>query len=290
MARESEALPSSAVVDRRSEILFALGAASVAVLLLAAVVLIVTRSDDPVDEPAAPAAFETVAPSAEVAPEPAADGAEPTAAADPTEAPEPTEAADPTEVPQPTEVPAPTEAPEPTGVEEPTTDPQPAVPTPTPLVVLAGSSENSSDIVAELSALFGTENLQNATSGGTDAPVVVGIVLRGPEVFSDGATTLAPGILPTLDRIRSFMLERPGSTINVVGHTSGLGDAGENLTLSVRRAEVVGQYLVDTGLPVDRVGVFGRGESDPIASNDTDEGRAANDRIQITIENLQAAP
>lgn len=67
----------------------------------------------------------------------------------------------------------------------------------------------------------------------------------------------------------------------IIGHTDSTGDPKYNLDLSVRRAESVRDYLVETGTPPDILRVIGRGMNDPIASNDTEEGRAENRRVEI---------
>ncbi len=67
----------------------------------------------------------------------------------------------------------------------------------------------------------------------------------------------------------------------IIGHTDSTGSADYNLGLSKRRAEAVKDYLVSTGVEADKLRVVGRGEEDPIASNDTAEGRAQNRRVEI---------
>ena len=75
----------------------------------------------------------------------------------------------------------------------------------------------------------------------------------------------------------------PTSTVQVVGHTDSDGDAGFNQTLSEERATAVSNVLLNQGVPFDRVQTFGRGESQPIASNFTPEGKAQNRRVEIVI-------
>ena len=69
----------------------------------------------------------------------------------------------------------------------------------------------------------------------------------------------------------------------VIGHTDSTGDAEYNQDLSQRRAKAVRDYLVNTGAPAEKLRVVGRGESEPIASNETKEGQAKNRRVEVIV-------
>ncbi len=69
----------------------------------------------------------------------------------------------------------------------------------------------------------------------------------------------------------------------VVGHTDNTGSAEYNMGLSKRRAEAVRDYLANTGVPADILRVLGRGKNAPLASNNTEEGRALNRRVEIYV-------
>ena len=69
----------------------------------------------------------------------------------------------------------------------------------------------------------------------------------------------------------------------IIGHTDSTGSAEYNLGLSMRRAQAVSDYLVSTGVAEEKLREVGRGEEDPIASNDTAEGRAQNRRVEFKI-------
>lgn len=71
--------------------------------------------------------------------------------------------------------------------------------------------------------------------------------------------------------------------IDVIGYTDSIGSAEYNQGLSVRRATAVKEYMVSEGIDADIIDVSGKGESDPVASNDTDEGRAMNRRVEIHV-------
>ena len=68
-----------------------------------------------------------------------------------------------------------------------------------------------------------------------------------------------------------------------MGHTDSVGSEAYNQKLSLARAESVKTYMVSQGLPAAKVRVEGKGESSPIAPNDTEEGRAKNRRVEITV-------
>ncbi len=69
----------------------------------------------------------------------------------------------------------------------------------------------------------------------------------------------------------------------IIGHTDSTGNAEYNMGLSKRRAQSVADYLVSTGVEPEKLRVTGRGKNDPIASNDTEEGRALNRRVDIIV-------
>ena len=69
----------------------------------------------------------------------------------------------------------------------------------------------------------------------------------------------------------------------IIGHTDSVGDADYNIGLSKRRAEAVAAYLASTGVAASKLRVLGRGETDPIVSNDTKEGQAENRRVEIVV-------
>ena len=69
----------------------------------------------------------------------------------------------------------------------------------------------------------------------------------------------------------------------IAGHTDSLGDGGYNQSLSEERARVVRDYLVVRGVAAGRLTAAGYGESDPIADNDTEEGRERNRRVELRI-------
>jgi OOP family OmpA-OmpF porin len=71
--------------------------------------------------------------------------------------------------------------------------------------------------------------------------------------------------------------------IDVIGHTDNIGTEAYNKDLSLRRAEAVRDYLVSEGVNADIIDVMGMGMSEPVASNDTEAGRAENRRVEVHV-------
>jgi outer membrane protein OmpA-like peptidoglycan-associated protein len=113
-------------------------------------------------------------------------------------------------------------------------------------------------------------------------PVQKRIVLRGVHFDFDKAT-IRKEARPILDEAIAT-LQREG-TVSVVaeGHTDSRGSDTYNQTLSLRRATAVRDYLVAGGIGSSRIQVQGFGESRPVASNDTDDGRAQNRRVELRV-------
>ena len=90
--------------------------------------------------------------------------------------------------------------------------------------------------------------------------------------------------LDDIEALANFMKRHPDVTAEIEAHTDSMGPESYNQGLSQRRAESVIKILTDRfGIPADRLVPRGYGESDPIASNDTEEGRAANRRVMATL-------
>jgi outer membrane protein OmpA-like peptidoglycan-associated protein len=113
-------------------------------------------------------------------------------------------------------------------------------------------------------------------------PVSRRIVLRGVN-FDFDKSTIRPDSRPVLDEAVDVLKENPNVRISVEGHTDGVGSDLYNEKLSVRRAEAVFRYLVNNGIAPERMEVIGYGESRPVASNDTDSGRAQNRRVELHV-------
>ncbi len=108
------------------------------------------------------------------------------------------------------------------------------------------------------------------------------IVLKN--VFFDfNKSTIKPESEPELGRLVKLLTDVPELKIEISGHTDSKGEDAYNQKLSEARAQSVTNYLVEKGIVVDRLTYKGYGESQPIASNDTDEGRQENRRTEFKI-------
>ncbi len=107
-------------------------------------------------------------------------------------------------------------------------------------------------------------------------------VLEGVNFYTNSAR-LTPLAKVKLDGIAKQLLEYPDARILVVGHTDSQGSAAHNRRLSIARARTVANYLVRRGLPASHIRYTGRGESEPIATNATPEGRAQNRRVELIV-------
>lgn len=101
--------------------------------------------------------------------------------------------------------------------------------------------------------------------------------------FEFDKATLTPDSKSTLDAAVEILGNHPQLQVEVAGHTDAIGTESYNLDLSKRRARVVYEYLIDNGISADRLTTEGYGESEPIASNDTEQGRAQNRRTELVI-------
>ncbi|HVJ71331.1 MAG TPA: OmpA family protein [Sphingomicrobium sp.] len=111
------------------------------------------------------------------------------------------------------------------------------------------------------------------------------LVLRMPAgiTFPVDRYDIQPQFQSTLDQVAQTLSSYDQTYIDVLGHTDSTGSDAYNQTLSDRRAQSVADYLAGHGVTRARIGVRGFGESQPIASNDTDPGRAENRRVEIKV-------
>jgi len=111
------------------------------------------------------------------------------------------------------------------------------------------------------------------------------IVIRFKEkvLFAYDRSDLNTDAKNSLDKLRTTLLKYPETNITVIGHTDSKGTKQYNQTLSESRANSVVSYTSQNGINKDHMTAIGKGETDPIATNDTEEGSASNRRVEFVI-------
>ncbi|MBA17188.1 MAG: hypothetical protein CMN73_12655 [Sphingomonas sp.] len=127
---------------------------------------------------------------------------------------------------------------------------------------------------------------------GTDVSVVRegdDLILSMPSnvTFSTDSSTIQPQFRSTLDQVSSVLANYENTFVDVYGHTDSVGSEAYNQALSERRASSVADYLSTHGVNSARIATRGFGETQPVASNETEEGRAANRRVEIKLVPIQ---
>lgn len=109
------------------------------------------------------------------------------------------------------------------------------------------------------------------------------ITLPGDLSFEPNRAALKPGARTALDQVVMALRRLAQVDVRIVGHTDSKGSASANNALSLERAASSRDWLVARGMSPVRIAVAGRGARDPVASNDSETGRAANRRVEILV-------
>jgi len=109
------------------------------------------------------------------------------------------------------------------------------------------------------------------------------IVNMSDVLFDTGSADLKPGAREKLAKISGILLAHPGLTLQVEGHTDSVGTDEFNMELSGRRADAVRDYLAQEGVAASTMTAKGFGKTQPVASNDTPEGRQRNRRVELVV-------
>jgi len=112
----------------------------------------------------------------------------------------------------------------------------------------------------------------------------VTVTFEGGVLFEFGKATLTTASRAELDRLAGIFARYPDTDITVDGHTDSVGSEVTNQTLSEKRAASVSDYLTTHGINRGRIRTTGYGEMQPVASNETDAGRAQNRRVELGIK------
>ncbi|KAJ8138832.1 hypothetical protein OY671_007954 [Metschnikowia pulcherrima] len=111
------------------------------------------------------------------------------------------------------------------------------------------------------------------------------ILVNSPNgvTFDTDSSAIKPTFRDTSDKVAQSLNQYPDSSIDVYGHTDSTGSDAYNQALSERRARAVADYSTSRGVSYSRIRSQGFGETQPVASNDTEAGRSANRRVEIKI-------
>ena len=125
-----------------------------------------------------------------------------------------------------------------------------------------------------------TRQLENLQLRQTESGVVVTL---GDVLFASGEAQLVEGGRSSLEEVVDLLQTEPDKNIRVEGHTDASGEAEANLQLSDQRAQAVREALISLGVASERITATGMGEDFPIASNEDEEGRARNRRVDVIL-------
>ena len=109
------------------------------------------------------------------------------------------------------------------------------------------------------------------------------IKFKDKVLFGYDRSDLSDDAKTSLDKLRATLLKYPETNITIIGHTDSKGTAKYNQTLSESRANSVASYTSRNGIDNNRLTAIGKGETDPVATNDTEEGSASNRRVEFVI-------
>ena len=118
----------------------------------------------------------------------------------------------------------------------------------------------------------------------TRVKLEIGKTVRLKDIFFESnKSDLLPRSFVELDKLANILRENPNLEIEIIGHTDNVGDSNYNLTLSRRRAAMVMDYLIQSGITSRRLRSNGFGDKQPMASNDVEETRQMNRRVEFRI-------
>lgn len=149
-------------------------------------------------------------------------------------------------------------------------------------IFILGFSDSTSYNILDIKALQGNQYYKN--------PFKVNIQFEPPKsfvldncTFETGKAELKPEAYSVLDELVEYLKRKDDERVEIGGHTDNVGKADANMVLSQNRANTVRAYLLMKGIAPERVTAQGYGLTQPVAENDTAEGRALNRRTEVKI-------
>jgi outer membrane protein OmpA-like peptidoglycan-associated protein len=140
--------------------------------------------------------------------------------------------------------------------------------------------------VENLAILEGPKDVKKTVDGNLEKLAVGQKFVLKNIFFSTAKWDIRPESWVEIDKVYQLMLDNPNMSIEISGHTDNVGSAASNKTLSQNRANAIRQALINKGIDAKRVTAHGYGLEQPIATNDTEEGRQINRRVEFKITAL----
>jgi outer membrane protein OmpA-like peptidoglycan-associated protein len=156
----------------------------------------------------------------------------------------------------------------------------------------AANSQQQADSAQAAAALSAQQaaDLQQQLSDLKAKQTDRGLVLTlGDVLFATGRAELTSGADKSLNKLVAFLNKYPDRTVSIEGYTDSVGGEDYNLGLSQRRADSVRSYLLDQGVGSGRLVASGKGQSSPVAGNDSASGRQQNRRVEVVINSPLAS-
>jgi len=143
------------------------------------------------------------------------------------------------------------------------------------------TKEMASDVASEVQAAAGSvgAKLQNWLKSGTGE----GVFEFQHATFETGSSDINPQLESEIKTLAAIMKENSSMTVEIAGHTDNTGDAANNKELSMLRAQKIKAMLAAEGVEKSRIEANGYGQEKPLASNDTEEGREKNRRVEVKV-------
>ena len=113
---------------------------------------------------------------------------------------------------------------------------------------------------------------------------IVRVTMTSQTAFDTNRSDIKPGFRSTMDKLSDVVVRYGKTTLTVVGHTDNIGSDEYNQKLSERRALAVAGYFESKDVNPMRLATIGKGEGEPVANNDSENGRQANRRVEIYVE------
>jgi outer membrane protein OmpA-like peptidoglycan-associated protein len=153
------------------------------------------------------------------------------------------------------------------------------------------SEEVGGDLQRRAEEILGADNVRNELIIDSSVPKVETVIVRlgNSVLFKSGDFDIPPESEPGFVLWAAFLASNPSVTLTVIGHADSRGTPESNQQLALQRAQVAAERITRNGIDLSRVSAISRGADDPVAVNDTQEGRALNRRVEFAVTGLLSA-